>query len=542
MYIQLNDGYGGYGDRFLGAPLSGFKGGQQMSEDDAPQLLTILAGKSSFQPYIAKAMKGHAKTVPKKFLKIVTSVSQVPKRLRHLFVSSGGRLTGGTIDRWTRTIWMIEPPGLSFHTRLEYALHECVHLFATPHAPTQQACPHPCIGAFQDEFGTGFGEGLTQVITEDIMDQQGISLNPHDRPYEVYAAVMRVVLRCFGIDAMARAYFFPGAVAALRAAMDARWGRDAWKAVAGQADAGKKDRALVLIKQLEEARKRRIEAEEARRKQLEELIRSSPKGDFPIPTRARTLAGFGDPLPAPARHDWRRWMIPDPPRQPLLVFHRIGPFAVDRAVLTPQLKHQVKQVVDFVKSHLYPPNPIGVIRIVGHTDETGSVPHNIDLGNRRMEAVRAELHAQLGDLIKVVLVESKESPGKSEPIGDKTAKGRAANRRVDVYVGPPIPKAEPWPQGKKYDWTVRDPNPDDDRFRIRRGIPKPLGGKSVRQFLMDLCGGRASRDTCKTIVGKVVDGGCKGVEALAERLGAKLSDADKEEIQRQCKAAADKPL
>src|SRR5688572_31635769 len=38
-----------------------------------------------------------------------------------------------------------------------------------PHAPTRQACPQPCIGSFQDEFGTGFGEGLTQVITEDIM-------------------------------------------------------------------------------------------------------------------------------------------------------------------------------------------------------------------------------------------------------------------------------------------------------------------------------------------------------------------------------------
>ena len=50
-------------------------------------------------------------------------------------------MTGGTIDRWTRTIYMIEPPGLRFHTRLEYALHECVHLFAHPHAPTQQALP-----------------------------------------------------------------------------------------------------------------------------------------------------------------------------------------------------------------------------------------------------------------------------------------------------------------------------------------------------------------------------------------------------------------
>ena len=106
------------------------------------------------QPYLAKAMANRATTVPKKFLKIVTSVSQIPKHLQRLFTSAGGRMTGGTIDRWTRTIYMVEPPGLSFHTRLEYALHECVHLFAHPHAPTQQACPQPCIGSFQDEFGT----------------------------------------------------------------------------------------------------------------------------------------------------------------------------------------------------------------------------------------------------------------------------------------------------------------------------------------------------------------------------------------------------
>jgi hypothetical protein len=233
-------------------------------------------------------MANRATTVPKTFLRIVTSLSQVPKHLRHLFVSHGGRMTGGTIDRWTRTIYMIEPPGLRDHTRLEYALHECVHLFAHPHAPTQQECPRPCIGAFQAEFGTGFGEGLTQVITEDIMASQGISLNPHDRPYEDFAAVMRAVVPVFGIDAMARAYFF-GDVASLRASMEARWGANNLRAVTLHTDAGSKKRVLDWIPILEAAYQRRMEAEEAQRKRLEELIRTSPRGDFPTPTRARHL-------------------------------------------------------------------------------------------------------------------------------------------------------------------------------------------------------------------------------------------------------------
>lgn len=287
MFIRVNDGYG---DPFLGAPPASFKkGGLPVSEDDAHHLLTILEGRSSYQPYLTRAMANRATTVPKKFLRIVTSLSQIPEHLRHLFVSGGGRMTGGTINRWTRTIYMIEPPGLRDHTRLEYALHECVHLFAHPHAPTQQSCPQPCIGSFQDEFGKGFGEGLTQVITEDIMDKQGIKLNPHDRPYEAFAAVMRAVIPVFGLDAMARAYFFGGA-ASLRTTMEARWGANNLRAVTLHTSAGDDKRVVALIPTLEAAHQKRVEAEEALRKQLQDLIRKSPRGDFPTPIKARSMA------------------------------------------------------------------------------------------------------------------------------------------------------------------------------------------------------------------------------------------------------------
>ena len=268
-----------FGIGFLGDLSDDFKGGQAVGEDDAKHLLTILAGKSPYQPYLARAMKNHAATVPKRFLRVVTSVNtQVPKHLRHLFTSSGGRMTGGTIDRWTRTIYVVEAPGLREATRLEYALHECVHLFAHPHAPTPKQCPAPCIGTFQHEFGTGFGEGLTQVITEDIMREQNIS-RFSDRPYEDFAAIMRKVIEVFGLDAMARAYFF-GDVKSLRTSMEARWGLN-WHAVAGATSSGDKAVALKRIKQLEEAHRQRIE----------DLIRQSPKGDFPTPSsRVRSMA------------------------------------------------------------------------------------------------------------------------------------------------------------------------------------------------------------------------------------------------------------
>lgn len=253
----------------------------------------------------------------------------------------------------------------------------------------------------------------------------------------------------------------------------------------------------------------------------------------------RDDTGVGDSQPAPPGAP----LLKRAP--PFLVFRRIGPFAVDRSALTPLLKQQVTHVVDVVRARLNTAQPIGVVRVVGHTDSSGTERHNIGLGNRRTEAVRDELRVLLRDVLNRVLIEAEESPGKSQPIGDnRTAKGQAANRRVDVYVAPPIPPAPPWPKGKTYDWTVRDPDRGDmwDPFRFKRGLPGPLRGKTLRQFLMDLCEGRFSRDTCKTLVDKALSAGCKGVEALLGRLGASTTEAQNEEIQRQCSAAADKSL
>ena len=305
MFIRVNRD--SYGDRFLGAPPASFKiGGLPVGEDNAHHLLAILAGPSPFQPYLAHAMKQAASTFPKKFFKVATSVSQVPKRLRPLFTSDGGRMTGGTIDRWTRTVYVVPAPGLRQETRLEYALHECVHLFAHPHAPTEQTCPHPCIGTFQGTFGAGFGEGLTQVITEDIMAKQTISLVKGDRPYKNFTMVVREVIKAFGLDAMARAYFF-GEVQSLRTSMEARWGPN-WRAVADMTSAGHTKWALKRIQELEAAHRKREEDDRKRkeadrkkeeaarkraeeyRKRIEDLMRTSPRGGFPTPGRERPFA------------------------------------------------------------------------------------------------------------------------------------------------------------------------------------------------------------------------------------------------------------
>ena len=117
------------------------------------------------------------------------------------------------------------------------------------------------------------------------MEAQTISRYDHDRPYKDFVKVMREVIKAFGRDAMARAYFF-GEVQSLRASMDARWGTN-WHAVAGATTVGHTERALKQIQELEAAHRKK---EEAYRKRMEDLLRNSPRGGFPTPIRERSMA------------------------------------------------------------------------------------------------------------------------------------------------------------------------------------------------------------------------------------------------------------
>jgi outer membrane protein OmpA-like peptidoglycan-associated protein len=245
--------------------------------------------------------------------------------------------------------------------------------------------------------------------------------------------------------------------------------------------------------------------------------------------------GFGDPQPVVSQPSLRSR------KPPLLAFLKIDKFAVDQSALTPPLKQAVTHLADSVKASWRTMQPLGIVRLVGHTDASGTEQHNVGLGNRRAEAVRQELLSQLRGFR--VIVDVDPSPGKSKPTADnRTAAGRAANRRVEVFVEPPfVSTVKPPP-------PPPPPPPDPDRdgpwdpYRFKRGMPGPLAGKTPRQFLMDVCERRFGKGTCKTMVDRGLSMGCKGIEALFERLGGSVTGAQKEEIQRQCRGWADKPL
>jgi hypothetical protein len=252
------------------------KGGEAIDEKHGQDLLTILAGPSPYQDYILPVMATQGSALPANFFRIVTNVrTQVPPPLQGLFTTSDRKLVGGTIDRRTRTIYMIQAPGLRNATRLEYALHEAVHLFADPVIPAKGKCPRICLGTFQRTYGVGFGEGGTQAITEGIMAAQGISRYYRDRPYEVFTPPVRELVNIFSVNLFARAYFW-GDTRRFTDAMEARWGKD-WMQVAGYTAARNPKKALEEIRKLETAHHNR-------------LWKSGPAGDYPVLTSSTRSA------------------------------------------------------------------------------------------------------------------------------------------------------------------------------------------------------------------------------------------------------------
>lgn len=103
-------------------------------------------------------------------------------------------------------------------------------------------------------------------------------------------------------------------------------------------------------------------------------------------------------------------------------------FRSDDSVLLPEAQNRLNQVADA----LLQTKERNII-IEGHTDARGSESHNIDLSQRRAESVRQFLISKGYDADKI----QARGIGKARPVADnKSAEGRANNRRVEIVVQP----------------------------------------------------------------------------------------------------------
>jgi len=76
-------------------------------------------------------------------------------------------------------------------------------------------------------------------------------------------------------------------------------------------------------------------------------------------------------------------------------------------------------------------NPTYKVQIDGHTDDQGKDEYNMDLSNKRAASVKAYLVSK--GIAEGRL--SSQGYGETKPVADnKTAKGRASNRRVEMTL------------------------------------------------------------------------------------------------------------
>lgn len=103
-------------------------------------------------------------------------------------------------------------------------------------------------------------------------------------------------------------------------------------------------------------------------------------------------------------------------------------FGVDVANLSELARTAITDLAGKLKAE----NANIYIEIQGHTDSTGSENYNLDLGERRAEAVRVALNGEHAiPLHRISVI----SYGESRPIADNsTLVGRSQNRRVTIVV------------------------------------------------------------------------------------------------------------
>jgi OOP family OmpA-OmpF porin len=138
------------------------------------------------------------------------------------------------------------------------------------------------------------------------------------------------------------------------------------------------------------------------------------------------------PAPAPAPAPMPAPMVkPAPAPAPVPVASKVtyaadAFFDFDKSVLKPEGKAKLDDLAGKVKGI-----NLEVIIAVGHTDSVGTDAYNQKLSVQRSEAVKAYLVSRGIEKSRVYT----EGKGEKQPVADnKTAEGRAKNRRVEIEV------------------------------------------------------------------------------------------------------------
>lgn len=132
------------------------------------------------------------------------------------------------------------------------------------------------------------------------------------------------------------------------------------------------------------------------------------------------------PAPAPVAAPAAPAPAPAAPAATKVTYAADAFFDFDKSVIKPEGKAKLDDLVGKIKDI-----NLEVIIAVGHTDSVGSDSYNQKLSVRRSEAVKAYLVSKGIEKNRVYT----EGKGEKQPVADnKTAEGRAKNRRVEIEV------------------------------------------------------------------------------------------------------------
>jgi OOP family OmpA-OmpF porin len=147
-----------------------------------------------------------------------------------------------------------------------------------------------------------------------------------------------------------------------------------------------------------------------------------PVRPAPAPAPAPGVA----PAPAPAPRPPAAAPAAPAPTSEKVTFAADAFFDFDKSVLKPEGRAKLDDLVSKMGGI-----NLEVIIAVGHTDYIGSDAYNQALSVRRSEAVKAYLVSKGVERNRVYT----EGKGEKQPVADnKTAEGRAKNRRVEIEV------------------------------------------------------------------------------------------------------------
>jgi OOP family OmpA-OmpF porin len=153
------------------------------------------------------------------------------------------------------------------------------------------------------------------------------------------------------------------------------------------------------------------------------LVQAAPAAAPAPAPAAAPAAPAARPAPAPAPAPAA---APQPPAATKVTYAADAFFDFDKSVLKPEGKAKLDDLVGKVKDI-----NLEVIIAVGHTDSVGTDAYNQKLSVRRAEAVKAYLVSKGIEKNRVYT----EGKGEKQPVADnKTAEGRAKNRRVEIEV------------------------------------------------------------------------------------------------------------